>query len=80
MASVVPVAYQGNTSLAVADWLNKGDNAWQMVSATLVGLQSVPGLVILYMPLHCQLGIHGTVCLCSGVDMLGELGIQDVLW
>jgi Amt family ammonium transporter len=30
------------------DWLNKGDNAWQMVSATLVGLQSVPGLVILY--------------------------------
>ncbi|KAF8022999.1 hypothetical protein BT93_F0494 [Corymbia citriodora subsp. variegata] len=43
----VPVAYQ-NTSPAVPDWLNKGDNAWQMVSATLVGLQSVPGLVILY--------------------------------
>ncbi|XP_077248799.1 ammonium transporter 3 member 1-like [Tasmannia lanceolata] len=48
MASVVPIAYQGNTSLAVTDWLNKGDNAWQMISATLVGLQSVPGLVILY--------------------------------
>ncbi|XP_042433929.1 ammonium transporter 3 member 3-like [Zingiber officinale] len=46
--SSVPVAYQGNTSAAVKDWLNKGDNAWQMVSATLVGLQSVPGLVILY--------------------------------
>ncbi|XAR56570.1 hypothetical protein NMG60_11037111 [Bertholletia excelsa] len=45
---VVPVAYEGNTSAAVADWLNKGDNAWQMISATLVGLQSVPGLVILY--------------------------------
>ncbi|XP_020095440.1 ammonium transporter 3 member 1-like [Ananas comosus] len=44
----VPTAYMGNTSLAVSDWLNKGDNAWQMVSATLVGLQSVPGLVILY--------------------------------
>ncbi|XP_058088429.1 ammonium transporter 3 member 1-like isoform X2 [Magnolia sinica] len=44
----VPTAYQGNTSAAVADWLNKGDNAWQMISATLVGLQSVPGLVILY--------------------------------
>ncbi|PKU62567.1 ammonium transporter 3 member 2-like [Dendrobium catenatum] len=44
----VPVAYQGNTSAAVADWLNKGDNAWQMTAATLVGLQSVPGLVILY--------------------------------
>ena len=32
----------------VPHWLNKGDNAWQMVSATLVGMQSVPGLVILY--------------------------------
>ncbi|WOL16061.1 hypothetical protein Cni_G24843 [Canna indica] len=47
-AMSVPVAYQGNTSLAVADWLNKGDNAWQMISATLVGMQSMPGLVILY--------------------------------
>ncbi|KAF8376992.1 hypothetical protein HHK36_030364 [Tetracentron sinense] len=47
-ASVIPVAYQGNTSASVPDWLNKGDNAWQMISATLVGLQSVPGLVILY--------------------------------
>ncbi|MBA0599632.1 ammonium transporter 3 member 1 [Gossypium raimondii] len=43
----VPVAYQGGTP-AVPVWLNKGDNAWQMISATLVGLQSVPGLVILY--------------------------------
>ncbi|XP_061943857.1 ammonium transporter 3 member 1-like [Populus nigra] len=43
----VPVAYQGG-SPSVPDWLNKGDNAWQMISATLVGLQSVPGLVILY--------------------------------
>ncbi|KAL6616449.1 hypothetical protein ACP70R_038719 [Stipagrostis hirtigluma subsp. patula] len=34
--------------LGIPPWLNKGDNAWQMVSATLVGLQSVPGLVILY--------------------------------
>nr|WBY73666.1 ammonium transporter 2 [Spirodela polyrhiza] len=32
----------------VPEWLNKGDNAWQMTAATLVGLQSVPGLVILY--------------------------------
>ena len=43
----VPVAYQGGAG-AVPVWLNKGDNAWQMVAATLVGLQSVPGLVILY--------------------------------
>ncbi|KAM5558602.1 ammonium transporter 3 member 1-like [Rosa sericea] len=40
-------AYEA-TGGAVPDWLNKGDNAWQMISATLVGLQSVPGLVILY--------------------------------
>lgn len=49
MASVVPVAYQGsNTSTVVPDWLNKGDNTWQMVSATLVGMQGVPGLALLY--------------------------------
>ncbi|CAM6128164.1 unnamed protein product [Calypogeia fissa] len=29
-------------------WLNKGDNAWQLTAATLVGIQSLPGLVILY--------------------------------
>jgi len=29
-------------------WLNSGDNAWQMTAATLVGLMSVPGLVVLY--------------------------------
>lgn len=33
---------------AVPEWLNKGDNAWQLTAATLVGLQSMPGLVILY--------------------------------
>ncbi|KAG5029857.1 hypothetical protein AAZX31_05G183300 [Glycine max] len=44
----LPIAYQAWTSLGVPDWLNKGDNAWQMVSATLVGIQSMPGLVILY--------------------------------
>ena len=32
----------------VPEWLNKGDNAWQLTAATLVGLQSMPGLVILY--------------------------------
>src|SRR5216684_3323734 len=30
------------------DWLNAGDTAWQLTSATLVGLMSVPGLAILY--------------------------------
>ncbi|XP_076901631.1 ammonium transporter 2-like [Bidens hawaiensis] len=35
-------------SPAVPEWLNKGDNAWQMTASILVGLQSMPGLVILY--------------------------------
>src|SRR5260370_16785956 len=30
------------------NWLNSGDTAWQLTAATLVGLQSVPGLAILY--------------------------------
>ncbi|KAF9205614.1 Ammonium transporter [Haplosporangium sp. Z 27] len=29
-------------------YLNTGDNAWQLTAASLVGLQSVPGLVVLY--------------------------------
>ena len=29
-------------------WLDSGDNAWQLAAATFVGLQSVPGLVVLY--------------------------------
>ncbi|XWS27596.1 hypothetical protein CRYUN_Cryun26dG0130200 [Craigia yunnanensis] len=33
---------------ASPDWMNKGDNAWQLTAATLVGLQSIPGLLILY--------------------------------
>jgi len=33
---------------ASPDWLNSGDTAWQLMSATLVGIMSVPGLAILY--------------------------------
>ncbi len=29
-------------------WLDTGDNAWQLAAATFVGLQSIPGLTILY--------------------------------
>lgn len=46
MAAASP-AYQEHLPTSPA-WLNKGDNAWQMTAATLVGLQSMPGLVILY--------------------------------
>lgn len=35
-------------SAVTPDWLDHGDNAWQLTAATLVGLQSVPGLVVLY--------------------------------
>lgn len=35
-------------SEASPEWLNKADNAWQLTAAAMVGLQSVPGLVILY--------------------------------
>ncbi|XP_058110328.1 ammonium transporter 3 member 1-like [Magnolia sinica] len=46
---VVPTAYQAvANSTNVPDWLNKGDNAWQMISAAFVGMQAMPGLVILY--------------------------------
>jgi Amt family ammonium transporter len=37
-----------NITTTNPDWLNKGDNAWQLTAATLVALQSVPGLVVLY--------------------------------
>src|SRR6201996_4410749 len=30
------------------DWLSAGDNAWQLVAATLVGLMSIPGIAVLY--------------------------------
>lgn len=29
-------------------WLNPGDNTWQLVTATLVGLMSLPGIAVLY--------------------------------
>src|ERR1700760_4165067 len=35
-------------SLSNPVWLDKGDNAWQLTAASLVALQSVPGLVVLY--------------------------------
>src|ERR1017187_9175825 len=34
--------------LPYPSWLSPGDNAWQLTAATLVGLMSVPGLVVLY--------------------------------
>lgn len=36
------------TYLEAPPWLDTGNNAWQLTAASLVGLQSVPGLVVLY--------------------------------
>ena len=34
--------------VGLSEFVNPGDNAWQLTAATLVGLMSVPGLVVLY--------------------------------
>jgi len=45
-------------------WLNPGDNTWQLVSATLVGLMSLPGLAILYGGLVRKKWIVNTMLMC----------------
>ena len=37
-----------SSNLTDPAWLNQGDNAWQLTAASLVGMQSVPGLVVIY--------------------------------
>ncbi len=36
------------TNIPYPHWLDAGDNTWQLVAATLVGLMSLPGLAVLY--------------------------------
>ncbi len=36
------------TLKSAQDWLNAGDTSWQLTAGTFVGLQSIPGLAILY--------------------------------
>lgn len=43
----LPQGLQENEEIS-PKWNNKGDNAWQLTATTLVCLQTVPGLVILY--------------------------------
>ncbi len=38
----------GAVQVPYPSWLNPGDNTWQIVAATLVGLMSIPGLAVLY--------------------------------
>lgn len=43
--------WQNHTSnLGTPDWLDTGNNAWQLTAASLVALQSVPGLTVLVGP------------------------------
>jgi Amt family ammonium transporter len=37
-----------NPYIPAQSWLSSGDTAWQLTAATFVGMQSVPGLAILY--------------------------------
>ncbi len=37
-----------SVSVPYPAWLNPGDNTWQLVAATFVGLMSLPGLAVLY--------------------------------
>ncbi|HTZ54652.1 MAG TPA: ammonium transporter [Candidatus Acidoferrum sp.] len=37
-----------NPYLEAPKWLSSGDTAWQLTAATFVGMQSIPGLAILY--------------------------------
>jgi Amt family ammonium transporter len=52
-------------------WLNSGDNTWQLVAATLVGLMSIPGLAILYGGLVQRKWIVNTMLMAfSGFSMV----------
>jgi Amt family ammonium transporter len=44
---VYGTGYNWTTYQDSADWLDTGDNAWQLTAGSLVALQSVPGLVVL---------------------------------
>lgn len=71
---------------ASPNWLSKGDNAWQLTAATLVGMQSMPGLVILYGSIVKKkwavnlIGIHGPVRFRGSLVLLGRLGLPNVVW
>ncbi|MEM1646558.1 MAG: hypothetical protein QXL96_12035, partial [Ignisphaera sp.] len=40
--------YSSFPNTSVPSWLDTGSNAWMLIAATLVGLQSVPGLMLYY--------------------------------
>jgi ammonium transporter, Amt family len=56
-------------------WLNSGDTGWQLTAATLVGIQSVPGLAILYAGL-----MKRKWSLNSGLMVLYAFAITLLVW
>jgi len=48
MSGIVAGNVGSQYNFTTTNWLDTGDNAWQLTAASLVGLQSVPGLVVMY--------------------------------
>ncbi len=74
----------GDVILPYPTWLNQGDNAWQLTAATLVGLMSVPGLVVLYGGVMQKRWSVNSMMLAFAAlrrraDRLGALGLQHGL-
>jgi len=55
-------------------WLDTGDNAWQLTAASLVALQSIPGLCVLYAGLvHRRWVINSMMMVRSSVTPVNLL-------
>jgi len=48
LAAATPVPTPAPILVADPPWLNAGDTSWQLTAGTFVGMQSIPGLAILY--------------------------------
>ena len=48
LAAATPPPTPAPSIIADPPWLNSGDTSWQLTAGTFVGLQSIPGLAILY--------------------------------
>jgi Amt family ammonium transporter len=48
MPAAFPLLAQAGPYVAAPPFVNSGDTAWQLTAATFVGMQSIPGLAILY--------------------------------
>ena len=59
-------------------WLSPGDNTWQLVAATLVGLMSLPGIAVLYGGLVHKKWVVNTMTMAF--TGFGSVLIVWVLW